>query len=191
MADEPPVPELDTLRLRLRRLVPDGAPALHAAYGDAATMVFWDAPPSADLAETARRVRFSHEASPVWHAAWAVLRKNDGRFIGMVNYHARNLVHRRLAVGWIVVPAWQRRGIMREAMPALLDHCIHHLQAHRIEARIAPDNVASIRLAERLGFTPEGLMRDWLFVGDEPRSVQLYALLRTDWTDNGRLPRSR
>ncbi len=110
MADAPSVPELDTPRLRLRRLIPDDAPALHAAYGDAATMAFWDAPPSPDLAETERRVRFSHEASPVWHAAWGVLRKDDGRFIGMVNYHARQAWNRRLAVGWILVPGMERQG---------------------------------------------------------------------------------
>jgi ribosomal-protein-alanine N-acetyltransferase len=60
----------------------------------------------------------------------------------------------------------------------LLDHCFTSLDTHRIEARIEPGNHASIGLAEALGFVQEGLMRDWLFVGGEPRSMLLYALLR-------------
>lgn len=75
---------------------------------------------------------------------------------------------------------------MREAMPAFLDHCFDHLRTHRIEARIEPDNRSSQRLAEGLGFAREGLMADWMFVADQPRSVTLYALLRPHWTASRR-----
>ena len=49
------------------------------------------------------------------------------------------------------------------------------------EAHIEPDNAASLRLAERLGFRREGLMRDQLFVEGKPRDALLYALLRPEW----------
>jgi [ribosomal protein S5]-alanine N-acetyltransferase len=175
------VPDLETPHLRLRHWSEDDATPLHAAFGDAETMRFWDSPPTRDLAATAASIRDSRSADPRFHAALSIVRKAGSEVVGMVNYHARQPLNRRLAVGWILVPAWQRRGIMREAMPAFLNHCFDHLQTHRIEARIEPENTASARLAECLGFTPEGLMRDWMFVGDEPRSVRLYALLRADW----------
>jgi RimJ/RimL family protein N-acetyltransferase len=70
---------------------------------------------------------------------------------------------------------------MREAVPALLNHCFHRLDAHRIEARIEAENTPSVALANWLGFQREGLMRDWMFVGDEARSPHMYALLRPDW----------
>ena len=104
-AEQIPVPDLETPRLRLRRLVLDDAPGLHEAYADAATMRFWDALPSGDLAETARRIRTSLDANPVWHAAWAVLRKDEGRFIGMVNYHARQAWNRNSPSGGLSSPA--------------------------------------------------------------------------------------
>jgi RimJ/RimL family protein N-acetyltransferase len=63
----------------------------------------------------------------------------------------------------------------------LLEHCFTALDAHRIEAHIEPDNAASLRLAERLGFRREGLMRDQLFVDGKPRDALLYALLQPDW----------
>ncbi len=182
-AEQIPVPDLETPRLRLRRLVLDDAPGLHEAYADAATMRFWDALPSGDLAETARRIRTSLDANPVWHAAWAVLRKDEGRFIGMVNYHARQAWNRRLAVGWILVPGARRRGWMTEATVALLRHCFGALEAHRIEAEIEPANGASEGLAERLGFQREGLLRDRAFVGGEPRSVGMWSLLRPEWQE--------
>lgn len=176
---------LETQNMQLRPWLPADAFALHAAFGDAANMRFWDSPPTENLAATEAFIENSRRADPAFHAAFAIVRKGNGEAVGMVNYHARQPLNRRLAVGWILVPAWQRHGIMREAMPAFLSHCFEHLQTHRIEARIEPANTASIKLAEWLGFAREGLMRDWMFVNGEPRSVDLYALLQSQWTTGG------
>ena len=187
MSDPPAVPELQTPRLLLRRLVEDDAPGLHAAFGDPAAMRFWDLPPSPGVAETAARIRYSLGISPQWHAAFAVLLRGEGQFVGMVNYHQRVPMHRRLGVGWILARPWWRQGLAQEAMRALLDHCFTALDAHRIEAQIEPDNAASLRLADRLGFRREGLMRDCLFVDGRPRTAFLCALLRPDRQPSGPL----
>ena len=95
--------------------------------------------------------------------------------------HARRLWHRRLSVGWLLAKPWWRQKIMSEAMAVFLVYCFDHLDAHRIEARIEPGNIASMRLAKRLGFEREGLMRDCVFVGHQPRSQYLWALLCPNW----------
>jgi ribosomal-protein-alanine N-acetyltransferase len=111
----PPVPKIDTDRLHLRRLTIEGAPALHEAYADAGAMQFWNARPSPDLAETEKRVNWMVTADTRWQVAWAVLRRDDGQFISMVNYHARQPWNRGLAVGWILPPRFVGRGYMTEA----------------------------------------------------------------------------
>ena len=180
------VPALDTARLRLRRLMIEDAAAAHLAYGDPEAMRFWDMPPSIDLEETERRLKRSLSVEPQWHATWAVLTRSDGQlpddeFIGMINYHARQPWNCRLALGWILISRFQRRGFMEEAVRAVLTHCFTTLNTHRVEAEIEPDNHRSARLAQRLGFQREGLLRDRLFVADQPRTIQMYALLRSDW----------
>jgi RimJ/RimL family protein N-acetyltransferase len=70
---------------------------------------------------------------------------------------------------------------MQEAVSAVLSHCFATLDTHRVEAEIEPDNVRSARLAQRLGFQQEGLLRDRLFVANRPRTLQMYALLRSEW----------
>jgi RimJ/RimL family protein N-acetyltransferase len=177
----PTIPELRTLRLVLRGLRESDAPSLHTAYGDPDAMRFWDAPPTRDIAETIARIRQSIEVSPLWHAAFAALLHESGEFVGMVNYHARQPTSRRLAVGWILAPQWCRQGLAQEAALALIEHCFIGLDTHRIEARIEPDNTASLRLAHRLGFRQEGLLRDWLVVDGKPRDVLMYALLQPEW----------
>ncbi len=182
MSDESlPVPDLLTERLRLRALEITDAPGLHLAYGNAHSMRFWDALPSRSLGETEARISRTLSASTEWHAAWAVLGRASGQFIGMVNYHARQAWNRRLAIGWILVPDRERHGYMHEAMLAFLSHCFDTLDTHRVEAEIEPANARSARLAERLGFQREGLLRDRLNVAGEPRSCWMYSLLRPEW----------
>src|SRR5262249_41435551 len=142
------VPALDTARLRLRCLTIEDAPAAHQAYGDPEVMRFWDMPPSIDLEETERRLKRSLSVEPHWHATWAVLARPDGQlpddqFIGMINYHARQPWNRRLALGWILISRFQRRGFMEEAVRAVLTHCFNTLNTHRVEAQIEPDNLPS------------------------------------------------
>ena len=180
------VPALDTARLRLRCLVIADAPAAHQAYGDPEAMRYWDALPSIDLEETERRLLRSLSVEPQWHATWAVLVRPDGQipddqFIGMVNYHARQPWNRRLTLGWILIPRFQGKGYMQEAVGAVLTHCFTTLNTHRVEAEIEPQNVRSARLAQRLGFQREGLLRERLFVADQPRTQQMYGLLRSEW----------
>jgi ribosomal-protein-alanine N-acetyltransferase len=69
---------------------------------------------------------------------------------------------------------------MTEAAPSVISHCFRHLNAHRIEARIEPENLPSRRLATKLGFTEEGTLRDWLCVAGEFRGVVMYSLPRTE-----------
>jgi [ribosomal protein S5]-alanine N-acetyltransferase len=168
-------------RTELRPWDEADAEALFAAFGDPATMRFWDRPPYHDVAALAEAIRGSRSVDPAYHAAFAVLLRATGQPIGMINYHDRRVANRRLAVGWILVPSRHRQGLMREAAAAFLDYCFNALNTHRVEARIEPANTPSVALAGALGFQREGLMRDWMFVGDEPRSPDLYALLQPDW----------
>jgi [ribosomal protein S5]-alanine N-acetyltransferase len=182
------IPELETPRLRLRAWVEADAEVLHAAFGDPETMRFWNSPARTNVADTAALIRESRQAPPWLHAAFAITFRDTGEPVGMVNYHDRRPANRRLAVGWILIRARQRQGIMREAMPAMLRYCFNTLDAHRIEARIEAANGRSVALANWLGFQREGLMRDWMFVGNEPRSPHMHSLLRPDWAAR---PRSR
>lgn len=179
MAKDPAeVPVLETPRLRLRPFQIADAAGLHDAYGDPEAMRFWDFPALASVAETERAVRWSMKYNPYAYGVWAVATKDSDRCLGLVNYHHREQRNRRLEVGYILARAHWRRGIMSEAMTALLDHCFDALQVRRVEALIHPENVASIRLAEGLGFRCEsGPMRDRLRVGDTFHDQLMYGLV--------------
>ena len=175
-------PELTTQRLRLRLFEARDVDGLHACFGNSEAMRYWNFPACQSKAETARWVEILARAtSPHSYQAWAVAEKRGNRCIGMVNYHHREAHNRRLEIGYILAPSHQRQGLMTEALQALVAYCFDELRTHRIEAMISPDNHASTRLVERLGFQREGgPLRDYWRVGEEYRSVLVYGLIDSD-----------
>ena len=175
-------PTLTTKRLRLRRITPGDLKGLHACFGDAEAMRYWNAPMCKTEAESQRWLtHLAKTTSPYDYLGWAVAEKRSDRCVGMVNYHHRQTRNRKLEIGYIIAPAMQRRGLMTEAVAALLAYCFGELAVNRVEALIHPDNTASIRLVERLGFRCEGgPLRDYWRVGDTYVSVMMYSRLAGD-----------
>jgi [ribosomal protein S5]-alanine N-acetyltransferase len=173
-------PELLTTRLRLRQFELRDVDGLHACFGDPDAMRYWTFPACETTTETARWVRILAKASsPYESLAWAVADKRSDRCIGMVIYHHREAHNQRLEIGYILAKAQRGRGLMAEALQALLTYCFAALDVHRVEAMVHPDNTPSLRLVERLGFRPEGgPLRDFWRVGDRFESVMVYGLLR-------------
>jgi ribosomal-protein-alanine N-acetyltransferase len=112
-----------------------------------------------------------------------VVSKETGQVIGFLNYHHREVQNARLEIGYILARSFWGRGLASEAVSALLDHCFDDLQANRVEALIDPNNGASVRLAERIGFQLEsGPMRQRLKMPDGRfADILMYGLLAADW----------
>jgi hypothetical protein len=71
-----------------------------------------------------------------------------------------------------------------------VDHCFLTLGLHRIEVNIRPENRASLRVVEKLGFRPEGLRRRYLHIDGAWRDHLTFALTVED-VPEGLLPRWR
>jgi ribosomal-protein-alanine N-acetyltransferase len=73
------------------------------------------------------------------------------------------------------------KGWASEAAVLMLDFGFRSLHLHRIQAACGPDNRASQRLLARLGFTPEGRIRDHVFTNGAWRDSLLYSILDHEW----------
>lgn len=101
----------------------------------------------------------------------------EGHIIGVAGFHAVSWEHRRTSIGyWLAEPA-QGRGIMTEAVRALVDHALDTWQLHRVEIRAGVENVRSRAIPERLGFTQEGVTRGGERIGDRYIDQAIYAML--------------
>jgi ribosomal-protein-alanine N-acetyltransferase len=82
------------------------------------------------------------------------------------------------------------RGLMRAALPLVIDDCFRRLKLHRLEANIQPTNEPSIQLVKRLGFSLEGLSPRYLKVAGRWRDHERWALLAEDWRPRARRRRA-
>ena len=182
MAKTPiPHPILSTARLRLRQFRAEDADAMHACFGDAETMRFWNQPVHTRRIDTERAVRNFVECTPSYYRFWAVADVGTDDCIGLVNYHDGHIRSKRVSIGYMIAPERQRQGIGAEAVSAMLDFCFGALGLHRAQAFVHPENLASIALVERLGFQREGLLREHLRVGEAWRDDFVYGLLVSEW----------
>ena len=83
-------------------------------------------------------------------------------------------------VGYWVDARVAGRGVLPTALALVLDHCFGPVGLHRVEADVRPENVASRRVVEKLGFREEGLHTRYLFIDEDWRDHLCFALLRDD-----------
>jgi ribosomal-protein-alanine N-acetyltransferase len=79
-------------------------------------------------------------------------------------------------------PYW-RRGLMTEAVTAVLRFGFEQMALNRVEALVMAGNVGSMTLLSRLGFSHEGELRSRALHRGEFRDVWQFGLLRSEWTD--------
>jgi ribosomal-protein-alanine N-acetyltransferase len=72
------------------------------------------------------------------------------------------------------------RGLMTEALREAIRLAFYDLGLHRLEANIQPENVRSIALARRAGFTKEGFSRAYLHIDGAWRDHERWAIVDDD-----------
>ncbi len=119
---------------------------------------------------------------------WIVTLKGEGRPIGSLGFY--KWTHERgyqAEMGYDLAREYWSKGIMTEAMKAVIDFGFEKMGLNRIEVFIMPRNKRSIKLVKSLGFKREGLLRQRYFdeFGHFTDDV-LFSMLRTDWKEKRR-----
>jgi [ribosomal protein S5]-alanine N-acetyltransferase len=126
------------------------------------------------MARTMRR-----EARQGLTVPWVVT--YGGRFAGQLTVGSIVWGSARSAqVGYWIDEACAGRGVTPTALAMAVDHCFSVIGLHRLEATIRPENHASRRVVEKLGFREEGLRRRCLHIDGAWRDHLCYALTAED-----------
>ncbi|MFN4244105.1 MAG: GNAT family N-acetyltransferase [Tepidisphaerales bacterium] len=106
----------------------------------------------------------------------------SGRLAGVVGYHPVCWPHRRTAIGYWIDTGHEGRGLVTRAVAALLDHAFDRWGLHRIEITADVNNRRSRAVPERLGFTFEGVRKDYMYRHGRFHDEAVYVMLAPDWT---------
>jgi ribosomal-protein-alanine N-acetyltransferase len=181
--EPPPFPALGTARLQLREIVAADAPALFSIHGDHEAMRWFGSDPLPDLAAASRLVEafaaLRSHANP--GIRWGLQAAESETLVGSCGLFAWNRDWKRCAVGYELAPFLRGRGLMREALAAALSWAFEKMDLNSVEAKVHPENTASIRLLHSLGFVEEGRLRQAGRWCNRFHDLLQYSLLRSEW----------
>jgi ribosomal-protein-alanine N-acetyltransferase len=95
------------------------------------------------------------------------------------------------SLGYWVDGRYAGRGVCPTAVALVTDHCFGPVGLHRVEANVRPENHASRRVVDKLGFREEGTRLRYLQIDGDYRDHLCYALTVEDVAPDGLLDRWR
>jgi len=167
-----------TARLAIRRFRPEDAADLFEYLSDPQVYRFEPGEPI-DRDQAEQRAR-DMAGSPDF---WAIELAAASKVIGQLYFkQVEPAEHLTCELGYILSPAWQRQGYGSEAAGALVEHALADGGMHRVVAHCNPENTASWKLLEKIGFHREGLLRQNVFfrrnAAGEPLWTDTYVYAR-------------
>jgi RimJ/RimL family protein N-acetyltransferase len=155
---------LNTPRLRLRRYRADDGQALRSLVEANRTHLIESFPEMArGLSTPAEAGAFLEDKAAQWGAGksfcYGIWREDTGSLAGQIL--AKNILWNvpSAELAYFVATDSLRRGIASEAIQTLLQLLLERLEFARVYVRVIASNIASLALAESLGFRAEGLHR--------------------------------
>ncbi|HLL65554.1 MAG TPA: GNAT family protein [Micromonosporaceae bacterium] len=111
---------------------------------------------------------------------YAVIRREDDRLVGCLWTKRTDWVTHSTEICYAVAPQTRGFGVAAEAVDALAFALLLEHRFQRVELRVASGNVASRRVAEKAGFTYEGLFRNAGHVSGGRVDLEVWSLVVAD-----------
>jgi len=105
----------------------------------------------------------------------------DGAVAGVIGQHYLDLLNRRTEIGYWLDASRQGRGIVTRSTACLTDYSFSEQDCNRVILHCALGNVKSRAVAERLGFTQEGILREAEWLYDHYVDLVVYSMLKSQW----------
>jgi [ribosomal protein S5]-alanine N-acetyltransferase len=179
-------PQIETKNLTLRKIHSEDSEALFRILSDDEVTKYYDD-------ETFRNISQACEQIGAWENGyktrrcirWGLARKDDPALIGSCGFYGFHTWHMRAGIGYEMARAFWHQGIMTEALSAILHFGFQELGLNRIEAVVMPENSASVKLLEKLGFHNEGLLREYENWGNKGfTDLYMLSILQKSWKDS-------
>ena len=176
------LPQLTTPRLLLRKFKRSDVQAMFSYASDPQVTLYTPWVHHQDLKTTRQFLATVLKAYRQGHPApWAIVLRRTGHVIGAIGLKNWSLQHARAEVGYVLARQYWGKGLVTEALNAVLAFGFSHMELHRIEAKAVPENRGSTRVMEKAGMKFEGQLRDYELVKGAYSTLNLYSILKTDF----------
>ena len=167
---------IEGTRVRLRRMGREDAPDVvrMRSEPEVQAQLFSEQPPTVDehlrwLADVEARGD-RHE--------FMIIERTSGQTVGTIGLSHIDHRNRRAEYGVLIgEPGARGKGFAAEASRLLLDYAFGALRLHRVYLHVLVRNEPALRLYRRLGFEPEGVLREHVWKAGGVHDVTVMAIL--------------
>ncbi len=175
-----PFPEIKTDRLLLRRITMEDANEILMLRSNEEVMKYVDRERASCIKDAEALINTMNETVDTNNGImWAIANNKDpATLIGYIGYWRLIKQNYRAEIGYMLNPAFWRKGIMKEAILRVIDFGFDVMQLHSIEGNINPDNEASAKILEATGFVKEAYFKEDFFFDGTFRDTVIYSRLK-------------
>lgn len=105
---------------------------------------------------------------------WAIALKDSNKILGTCGFNHWNRSQWRAEISYDLDYNYWGNGIMTKAIEAITNFGLQTMKVQRIQATVATDNLPSIRVLEKAGFTRESLLCKYGVLQGESRDFYMY-----------------
>ena len=174
---------LETSRLVLRKLKVEDAQDMFEYCSDEEMTPFltWDAHKTIDdsmvfIQKTIEKYKKSQVGE------WGIVLKETGKLVGTCGFLWWMPECGRVELAYAIARSLWGKGLMTEAVSEVIRFGFDKMELNRIEARAIPENIASIRVMQKIGMTKEGLHREQMIMHGKFVDLSSYAILKRDYS---------
>ena len=154
-----PFPLLSTERLTLRQFTSEDENEIFFMRSDEEMNKYTGITKASSLDDARKHIeKINNNIRNNESIMWGIALKDNNKLIGSICLWNIEVEKNQAEIGYVLMPAFQGKGIMQEAVTCIIDHGFNAMQLDTITADLEADNTASIKLLERTGFVYQGLL---------------------------------
>jgi ribosomal-protein-alanine N-acetyltransferase len=178
-------PILTTPRLILRQISYGDAADLLSVNSDPEVLKYDVDPPMKDIPAALSEVeKYAQSFRDKKSIGWGVCLQSNNRLIGdfVFFFYEQEFPYYKADLGYRLAQPYWRQGYATEALGAIIQFAFETLHLHRINVDTRMDNLASVGLLQKVGFTPEGVRRECIRNADGSyQNWGLYGMLEKEY----------
>lgn len=177
-----PFPVIETERLVLCEISKSHAIPLLRLRSEDAVMRYIERPRANSLEDVYAFITAVEEIHAKEEGfTWTICLKDNLTFVGNIGFFRIKKEVFRGELGYAMLPEFWGKGIMSEAIQAVLEFGFNTMGFNSIEADINPANEASARILLKNGFVKEGYIRENVYWNGRFLDTEMYGLLHSEW----------
>lgn len=177
------LPRLETNRLILREIQKEDAEDMfeHASNKNISKYVQWNPHKSIDETKEFINLILSNYIKGEFPAPWAIIYKENNKFIGTIEFTQLNIENRYCEIGYAISEEYWGQGLVAESAIEILRVGFDILYLNRIQACCMTENNQSIKVMTKIGMSCEGVLREYSLVKGIFRDIKMFSILRKEW----------